>query len=332
MIVNPAIVALTVGSGMLTLSSLYATSLGVRILRRWDIRSGSELQLSLERRTYLISVVLDRLMSFQVLSLFLFIYTADQMHSLFVGAMCAAGSLEAGEFGTTVLLLKVVNVILCGLWLLLNHMDGKGWDYPLIRPKYRLLIGVTALLMLEGYLQWRYFASLEANVITSCCGTLFDDGSASVSGRLAAMPPLQGMFLLFGTFLATLRVGVHFLFTGEGARLFGALCLASFLAGVAGLVSFVSVYYYELPTHHCPYCVLQGDYGFIGYPMYASLLTGVIFGLGVALMQRHRHLQSLSQAVPRAQRLWCLTAMSGFAAFGLMALYPMVFSDFRLVP
>ena len=30
---------------------------------------------------------------FQLASLFLFIYTADHLHPLFVGAMCAAGTL-----------------------------------------------------------------------------------------------------------------------------------------------------------------------------------------------------------------------------------------------
>jgi hypothetical protein len=55
----------------------YSVYEGVRIIRHWDIDSGSEYQLDLERRTYLISTLMAYAMGFQLFSLFLFIYTAD---------------------------------------------------------------------------------------------------------------------------------------------------------------------------------------------------------------------------------------------------------------
>jgi hypothetical protein len=57
----------------------YSVYEGVRIIRHWDIDSGSEYQLDLERRTYLISTLMAYAMGFQLLSLFLFIYTADTL-------------------------------------------------------------------------------------------------------------------------------------------------------------------------------------------------------------------------------------------------------------
>ena len=67
------------------------------------------------------------------LSLFLFIYTADSLSPLFVGAMCAAGSFQVNGFGYPALLLKFAACLLAGLWLIVNHTDNKAYDYPLTR-------------------------------------------------------------------------------------------------------------------------------------------------------------------------------------------------------
>ena len=65
-------------------------------------------QLILERKTYLISTLLTYLLGFELLSLFLYVFTADQLHTFFVGAMCAAGTLYVNGYGYPALILKVV--------------------------------------------------------------------------------------------------------------------------------------------------------------------------------------------------------------------------------
>ena len=97
--------------------SLSGALFGYRILRRWDLRSGSEEQLALERRTYLLSTLVSQVLVFQVGSLFLFIYTADGLHGLFVGAMCAAGTLNVNAWGYPAFLAKILTCVLAGLWL-----------------------------------------------------------------------------------------------------------------------------------------------------------------------------------------------------------------------
>ena len=86
---------------------LYSARLGVTILRRWDLTSGSELQLALERRTYLVSTILTNAFGFQLVSLFLLVFTADRLHTQFVGAMCATGSLNANPVGWTALAVEL---------------------------------------------------------------------------------------------------------------------------------------------------------------------------------------------------------------------------------
>ena len=64
MILHPAVIALLVSSLAITGLVLYSARLGVTILRRWDLTSGSELQLALERRTYLVSTILTNAFAF----------------------------------------------------------------------------------------------------------------------------------------------------------------------------------------------------------------------------------------------------------------------------
>jgi hypothetical protein len=128
MVFHPAIFALLVGSVLISGMLCYSAYYGVRILQSWEIKSGSELQLSLERRTYLISTIVTYAFGFQLLSLFLFIFTADHLHTLFVGAMCAAGSLNVNQYGYPAVILKMVNFLICGVWLVLNVTDNRAHD------------------------------------------------------------------------------------------------------------------------------------------------------------------------------------------------------------
>ena len=136
MIVQPAVLAILIGSILTSLMLLFSVSSGVLILRKWDLQSGSELQLSLEKRTYLISTILSYAFGFQLLSFFLFIYTADQIHSLFIGAMCAAGALNVNAWGYPAIMLKLFNCVMAGLWLILNCTDNRAYDSPRISKKY----------------------------------------------------------------------------------------------------------------------------------------------------------------------------------------------------
>jgi len=196
MILHPSILALFISSLLISLMTLYACGYGILILRRWDISSGSELQVTLERRTYLISTIISYFLVFQLVSLFLFIQTADSISHLFVGAMCAVGTLTANQFGYPTLALKTLTFLAAGVWLILNHADSRGYDYPLIRPKYLLLLCMAPLVLAETVLQAVYFLRLKPDIITSCCGALFSQTSRGIAAEIVAIPagPMQIAF------------------------------------------------------------------------------------------------------------------------------------------
>ena len=332
MILHPAILALLTGEFLTCLMMLYAGWHGVRILRDWDLKSGSELQLELEKCTYLISTLVSYALAFELISLFLFIYTADRLHILFTGAMCAAGTLNANGFGYPLLVLKIVNFLLAGVWLILNHADNRGYDYPLIRLKYTLLVPIVPLALLELFYLFSYFSGLHADVITSCCGSLFSLERPGISGDLAALPSTPMMIAFYAVMAATLLSGTYYYCKGRGGYLFSALGCAAFVVALASIVSFISLYIYELPSHHCPFDILQKEYGYIGYPMYASLFGAAVAGLGVGVLIPFRSRRSMTQVIPALTRRLTAISLLLYVLFTLIVSYKIVLSPFRLGP
>jgi len=108
MIMHPAVIALFVGSILVSCMVLYSMRYGIAIQRHWNLHSGSERQLDLEKKTYLISTIMSYAFAFQLFSLFLFIFTADKLNTLFTGAMCAAGTLNVNGYGYPTLVLKII--------------------------------------------------------------------------------------------------------------------------------------------------------------------------------------------------------------------------------
>jgi hypothetical protein len=330
MVFHPAILALYLSSILIGFMVLYSARHGVQILRRWDLRSGSELQLLLERRTYLVSTLLAYAFAFQLGSLFLFIYTTDHLHTLFVGAMCAAGSLYVNPFGYPTLFLKVANFLGAGLWIIFNHADNRGYDYPLIKKKYLLLLLITPFILVEGLLQGNYFFLLRPDVITSCCGSLFSPTAQSVTSEVASLPSFLMEIVYYLWTASTLAAGLWFYLKGRGGYLFAGLSGVQFLIAVASILSFISPYVYELPTHHCPFCLLQREYGYVGYLLYVALLGSTISGMGVGLLMPFRKIDSLKEALPSFQKRLALVSVSLLLGFTAIVTYKVVLSNLIL--
>ena len=332
MIMHPAVMALSAGSLFVSFMVLCAAFYGAKILVYWDLKSGSERQINLERQTYLISTVMSYAFCFQLFSLFLFIFTADKLSSLFVGAMCAAGTLNVNNYGYPALLLKVVNFILGGVWLVINYTDNRAIDYPLVKKKYRLLLAVTPLIVAEMALQGGYFLNLDTHVITSCCGSLFSPDSKGVGSILPVLPIAPTRIAFFSTVALTCGSGLFFLRrqTRFAGYTFAAMSVGTFAVSAMALVSFISLYFYQLPTHHCPFCILQKEYHYVGYLLYFTLFGGAVAGIAAGVLASAQNIASLRSVLPPIQRHLTRAAIALYLLFALVAVYAMIFTDFKL--
>jgi hypothetical protein len=329
-ILHPSILALAISSLLICLMVLYSTFYGIRILRHWDIASGSERQLELERRTYLISTIVSYFLALQLISLFLFIFTADSICNLFVGAMCAVGTLSVNGFGYPTLLLKIITFILAGLWLILNHADNQGYDYPLIRKKYLMLAVLAPLILLETVVQGIYFAGLKPDIITSCCGSLFSPAARGIATEIASLPALPMLTLFYVSALVTFAAGLRFYCRQSGGYLFTILSGSHLLVAIVAIISVFSLYIYQMPSHHCPFCILQKEYYFIGYPIYIAILVGGVTGLGTGMLMPFRAVASLREILPGILRNLTLTSLASLLFLTLLVSWPVVGTSFTL--
>jgi hypothetical protein len=321
MIFQPAIIALLLAAGLSLAMLLIAAPFAVQVIRHWDIASGSERQLRLERLTYLFSTLVAFVCVVQILAALLFVFNADKMSVMFVGAMCAVGALNVNAFGFPALYLQLALFFLAAIWLALNHADSRARDYPLVKLKYALLLAAIPLFALSLGLQLEYFLGLKADVITSCCGSMFSTDAPTLASEVSALQPRPALLSFYGTLGAAIGLSTWHWRRRDAASGYaaGLSALAAFVASIAGILAFVSLYIYEHPNHHCPFCILKPDYEYRGYGLYIPLFAAAATGMGAGVLRLFAARPSLAQVVPPLTARLAATAAIGYVLFALIA-------------
>jgi hypothetical protein len=331
MLLHPSILALVIVSAVVACMVLLAGVFGLQVVRHWDIKSGSERQLRLERRTYLISTLVAFAFLAELVSLLLFVYNAEQMSSQFVGAMCATGVLNVNAWGWPALYLKIAVFFSGAAWLTLNRIDNRAFDYPLIRVKYGLLLLILPLVAAETAVQTSFFLEMEPDIITSCCGSLFTPEGEGVAAEISGIEPSTSLILLILSALAVFLSGGWYLRRSTGAAAFAAGSLAAFLVALVAIVSCIALYVYEHPHHHCPFCILKSGHGFIGYYLYVPLFLATALALGVGIIAPFRRVASLVEIIPAESRRFIKISMLGMLLFYAVAGYAILSSNLTMM-
>jgi hypothetical protein len=329
-LLNPAIMALVLVSVVVSMLLLLASAFAIQIVRHWDISSGSERQLVLERRTYLISTLVGWAFAAELVSLLLFIYNAEAMSGQFVGAMCATGVLNVNQWGWPTMLVKIAIFFSGAVWLILNAIDNKGYDYPLVRLKYLLLLLIIPMVLAEFAFQLLHFLNLDPEIITSCCGSLFSADAQGVAAEVSAINPGTAMRALYLSGVLVMANGIWYGITRRGGTLMAVTGTVAFVVALAAIISFVSLYVYEHPHHHCPFCILKSGHNYIGYLLYLPLFAATALALGAGAVAPWRVVPSLAQVVPAdtARLAWLATALYGL--FYLVATWAVASSNLRM--
>ncbi len=330
MIFDPPIMALLLASAVSMIVVTLGAVFGIGVLRHWDPRSGRARQIRMEKRTYLVSTALMLVMILQMASLILFVHNADRMAVLFVGAMCAVGTMNVNGYGTPSFLLQIAVFFAASLWLIVNAADNAGRDYPWTKLKYALLVGMAPLVLAAGLLQWLYFLNLDPNVITSCCSRLFTPENAGLQADLSSADPAVALYALFGGLALLLVLAIPAMRARAAAAAYGLAGVVFFAVAIVAVISAVSSYIYEAPTHHCPFCILKPQYGFIGYGLYLPLFAASALALGVAVLSVCPTPESMRTELPRRLRRLVLASAGLFAVFGAVALFAIMRSHLIL--
>lgn len=279
MTLTPEIISLLALDTIFLFFSLIAFVLSLKIYFKWNILSTDVLQYELEKQSYLVSVIIKYIF-FLKLPLFLFfIYTCDKLSSIITGAMCAAGVINSVNYGLYLIVFKILNLYLFGFWLLLHRKDTHNETQPYVKVKFLFFALAFFFFITEIILEISFFISLNISKIVSCCGTLF---SVTSTSYLSLLFKIDTSILLGGFYGSFLMISIAYFFKHRITFiLFNGLFL---LFAITSLIVFFSTYIYELPTHNCPFCLLQLDYYGIGYILYISLFMGTFYGFcGVLL-------------------------------------------------
>lgn len=299
MIFHTPILAMILASIITSFVMVWSAFFALKVVRHWDLSSGHARQITLEKRTFLVTTALKFVLVLELFSLILFVTNADQMATMFTGAMCAVGTLNVNAYGMPALLLKLSVFFGASVWLILNHADEQGRDYPLSKHKYALLIGLAPLVLITSITQFLYFYNLHADVITSCCSRLFVPEGKGLQANLSGMDPQNALIMLFAGFGLFVLMALWFRRHERGRSVFGAAAISFFVVAIIAIISVISSYIYEQPHHHCPFDILKWQYGYIGFALYFPLFFGTAFGLAAGLMAMFGTPQSLRDVYPR---------------------------------
>ena len=274
MTLTPEIIAILMLDGLFLFFSSIAFVLSLKLYWYWDRDATSLLQYRLEKESYLVGLIIKYIFMLKVPLFLFFIYTCDTLSGIITGAMCAAGVVNSVDFGLFLLLFKLLNLYLFGFWLLLHVRDVESELQPYIRQK-SLFFGIAFFFFVaEIVLEILFFTSLNISKIVSCCGTLFSASMQSSLSFLFLMENWMIVSLFYASFVLML---VGFMVKNSAVYLFSNLLFLFF--AIVSLILFFSTYVYELPTHHCPFCLLQSDYYGVGYFLYATLFLGTFYGI-----------------------------------------------------
>ncbi len=283
MILTPEVLAIFILNGIFLFFSTIALVLSIKIFKNWDMNKTTQEQYKLEKNSFLTATIIKYIFIVKLPLFLFFIFTLDKISNTLIGAMCAAGVVDATKYGIYLFVFKIINLYIFGFWLVLNKADLSKEDLPYTRLKFGLFIVFYLLLAAEIVIETLMFSSIDPSVMVSCCGTLYSSTSASYISEIFKISNSVLLGAFYGTFLLLL-LGYYL----KNRFLYGILSVIFLVISIISLIAFFGTYIYELPTHHCPFCFLQKDYYYIGYVLYVTLFTGTFFGILLAFFDKEK--------------------------------------------
>jgi hypothetical protein len=247
----------------------------IHILKNWNFKSTSYLQYNLEKKSYLITLIIYFTISIKLFLLPFFIYTIDTLSNIITGAMCGAGVIDLNNYGENLVILKILILFFGLFWLVINNEDIKQKNFPFLKRKLYYFIFIFFLINIEFYLDIKYFINISTESITQCCSTIYNTISTN---PLPFSISIQYLLIVFFTiFILSFLSNISNL---KQKYLISALLnLLLLYISYYAIVYFFGIYIYQLPTHNCPFCMLQKDYYYIGYIIFIFIFLGTFFGI-----------------------------------------------------
>jgi hypothetical protein len=260
---------------LLTIAFYFSTS----IIKNWDYKKTTTRQYKLEKTSYLVILIISFTLIVKIFLFPYFAYSLDNLSNIVPGAMCAAGIVGANDFGQINLSLKILILFFIGIWLIINSLDLKDKTYPYTKKKYLFYILIFILSIFEMILDILFLEGIPTTEPVMCCSVIF--GINSVGSKIPFDLSISMLLIIF----YLLYLLIIFINIQKQALLNLIINFLFLYIGYYAVTYFFSTYVYQLPTHQCPFCMLQKEYYFIGYFIWSTLFLGTFFGVASYILK-----------------------------------------------
>ena len=269
MLLTPEVLTLQLLNAIFFIFATLTLFDALKIARGWDLSATTHKQYTLEKRSYLSATIIKFIFLAKIVLFLFFIFTLDNLSDILHGAMCAAGVVNATDYGNYLFVFKVLNLYLFAYWIALNHADLKHTDLPYTRWKFILYTILYTLFVLEIAIEFIMFYSINTDQIVDCCGSIYSASQSSYFGMVLSLSHTTLLGIYYANFFLIVLAYVF-----RKKLLFTLANILFILTSIITLITFFGTYIYELPSHHCPFCFLQKEYYFVGYLLYILLFLG----------------------------------------------------------
>ncbi len=248
----------------------YAFFLSLTLLKNYKKNDTSNTFYKLENRSYLLVTIVTLSVFIKILLFAFFFNTLNTLAIFIPGAMCSAGVIGSNEFGNPLLVFKIATLLIALLWLRLNREDEITPTQPYFQKKLWLFTLFFLFVAIELFLEIAFFSHLVTDSPVMCCSSLFNNNEEK--HFLLRLQNLYLLILFILLFISSIVLNYY------KKRFLSILSILLFsYVSYYTLVYILSPYIYELPTHKCPYCMMQKEYYGIGYFIYISIFMALYY-------------------------------------------------------
>lgn len=266
------VIAILFTESILILLAFIAFFWSIKIYKNWDFESLQNSQYLLEKKNYFTTTAIYFILVIKIALLPFFAATVDELSNIVPGAMCGAGVISANDYGMLIFVIKLLVLFFGVCWIIANKIDLEN-NYIFTKTKYKLFFLIFGLFVVEFLLLFLYFTNISLELPVACCSVIY--GTSDVGSTIPFN--LDNLSLTLAFFILAIMALVSNLNKNRALSfVFGILF---FYFGYYFILHIVGIYVYELPTHICPFCMLQKEYNYIGYALWISLFLGSFFAM-----------------------------------------------------
>ncbi|PSM51985.1 putative membrane protein [Campylobacter blaseri] len=278
LVLTPFIMTLLIVEGIIVFFGFIAFIFSIKIYKKYNFNENTSYQYNLAKQGYLVSIIVFFILCIKLPLFLFFVWSMDVVSSLIPGAMCAAGIVDATDYGIYMFIFKILNLFFLSGWLLINYEDSKTKNSSFLKTKFKFFIPIFILLALEFLLEFLHFSGISLTEPVLCCSDIF---KANDLGELKLWHTDKFILSIFYLFFILNFISAYY----KADLLISIFSLLFMLSAIYAIIRFFSPYIYELPTHKCPFCMLQSDYGYIGYPIYILIYLGAVPGFFIFILE-----------------------------------------------